>query len=324
MFSHGQKRVKRNKELTEKQNLINQKTEKVCQEFLKMRNTYKTTDKSLDELLQYSAGILELMSDQPTVINFRQELASSKFSHFEKEITKAISEKKTSEELTKIMGEVKSFVEGEVKFNAKLVMADLKSYQLWFYRLWLLKKYAVFERDIYKNNKEAFQTKIDDPESEKKSEPQPYDNFALTKSFKFICKDLKMSEMFLLKDERNFHTWNYRFNLWNSLIEIYPVSRQMMLKSEQEFLDKIHQKNYSNYSTIHFKMKVYKRIQEMGENLNEIFMQELQKVFEGLFISPNEQALYLFQRWLFDELMVKIILEVNQVSQNSKKFDIFI
>ena len=335
MFSHGQKRVKRSKELTEKENLINQKTEKVCQEFLHMRNTYKSTGKSLDELLEYSSGILEIMSDQPTVINFRQELSSQKFIKFEEDLKAIIEAKKDIEELTKFMDKVKSFVEKEMKFNSKLVMADLKSYQLWFYRLWLLKKYAIFERDAYKNNKEAFKPKESDPEKkldietevkteskviEKKPETKSPANFAKTKSFKFIFKDLKMSEMFLLKDERNFHTWNYRFNLWNSLINIYPESRPMILESEREFVNKIHKKNYSNYSTIHFKMKLYQRLVDLGENLNETFLEELQKVFEGLFISPNEQALYLFQRWLFDQLMVKIILSIDKITEKSKKY----
>jgi hypothetical protein len=303
MFSHGQKRVKGKKEISEKEREINQKAEKVCQEFLEIRKTYHSSSKSLKELLEYSAGVLDLMSDQPTVINFRQELINKQFEVFLTKMKELVQEK-TKEEVLSEMSSVKDFIKSEIKFNTKLVMQDLKSYQLWFYRLWLLKKYAVFERDFMINNKDFLE----------------YDEktFSEAESFKFICKDLKMCEMFLMKDERNFHTWNFRFNLWNALIAIYPKFTKKMLLSEKEFLDQIHNKNYSNYSTIHFKMKIYEILETLNEDLHDVYADQLQKVYEGLYISPNEQALYLFQRWLFDRLLPKVILTVQVINSNSK------
>jgi hypothetical protein len=149
-------------------------------------------------------------------------------------------------------------------------------------------------------------------------------NFAETKAFKLISKDLKMSEKFLMKDERNFHTWNYRFNLWNSFVEVYPQARDQILDSEIEFLNLIHKKNYSNYSTIHFKMKIYKRLLSVGRDLREVFQKELENVYEGLFISPNEQALYLFQRWLFDQLKLRFVLSIDHVKENSNVVYVYV
>ena len=301
MFSHGQKRVKRPKQLTEKQILVNQQTEKVCVDFLDLRKNYAQSGKSLDELLQYSTNMLELMSDQSTVMNFRQELVEKKFQDFFARLSKAMAAK---EDPSGITGEIKEFIKREVMLNTKLAMADLKSYQLWFYRLWLLKKYMLFEKKLLGAAR---------PEAEAVALPE-------TKAFKLISKDLKMSEKFLMKDERNFHTWNYRFNLWNSVLQVYPDARDQILKEELAFLDAVHAKNYSNYSTIHFKMKIYQRLVALGQDLDAVFFGELDKIYEGLFISPNEQALYLFQRWLFDQVKPRFIVSVERLEANSNHF----
>lgn len=303
MFSHGIKRVKGKKQpIDEKELLIMKKSDKVCREFLELRKSYKTSNKSLDELLAYSSGVLELMTDQPTVINFRQELTMQKFEDFSSQINQKAKEDQAKEKVLEIVAKLKEFVAMEIKFNTKLVMTDLKSYQLWFYRLWLLKKYALFEKNLMTSHKELLELNEN--------------NFLESKSFKFIFKDLKMCEQFLMKDERNFHTWNYRFNLWNSMVEIYPNFKEKMLEAETGFLNLIHQKNYSNYSTIHFKIKHYQQLILAGKDLSDTFMKELQKVYEGLYISPNEQACYIFQKWLFDQLRPKVVLRVRTMNPN--------
>lgn len=323
MFSHGQKKVKRTEEEIIKQRQINEETEKVCKRFLEVRQTYKTSDKSLDELLTYSSGILEIMSDQSTVINFRQELITEKFNQFKLALKKSFTAENPKKEIMLVLEEIKEFIKKELKFNGKLVMNDLKSYQLWFHRLWLLKSFALMENS-FKGKldmlKKVFKKKIDGDNDDGNSEDgvkgdgEDGDDDGESISSKIVTKDLQMCEMFLNKDERNFHTWNYRFNLWQVMRDLNPDKEKEMIEQEINFIDKIHMKNYSNYSAIHFKIKFYEMKLKLDPSCfsNKFFNQEMTKINQGLFISPNEQALYIFQRWIIKQILPPRLLSAEQ------------
>ena len=315
MFSHGQKKLKKSKEDLEKQHLINVKTEAVCRNFLNQRRTFKTSEKSLDELLEFSAGILEMMSDQSTVINYRQDLISMKFKEFKLALKEALGKENKLEAIATVSSQIKDFIKAELKLNGKLVKADLKSYQLWFHRLWVLRQFALLEHGFLKHFPKLFSSQSP---SEIPLEEAPKKTEAVSK--KVIAKDLQMCEMFLTKDERNFHTWNYRFNLWKILLELYPEEEQALIDSEIKFINQIHKKNYSNYSAIHFKIKFFEmklRINSESFTLNFLF-EEMEKINQGLYISPNEQALYIYQKWILRLLIPLRVSFIRVYSKNGK------
>ena len=63
---------------------------------------------------------MQLVSDIPTVFNFRRELIELSISG------------KSPEEVAKALG-------GEIKLTTKLIQSDTKSYTIWSYRQWLIK-----------------------------------------------------------------------------------------------------------------------------------------------------------------------------------------
>ena len=61
--------------------------------------------------------------------------------------------------------------------------------------------------------------------------------------------------MFLLKDERNFHVWNYRLQLIQLELDIYSddfYKLESIIKKELEFVKTKIKMNFSNYSALHF------------------------------------------------------------------------
>ena len=268
--------------------------------------------------------------------------------------------------------ELKKFVKAELTFLGKLVLEDLKSYQLWFHRLWLLKTLAEFEVGLVKKAPKLFakmaqlkqmqrneeikkqeqpaqknEDKLEEAQTpnqpkhqaEKKNASQPKEEPTQAQTIKTptqtptpkaappqmafekaISQDLMLCEKFLAKDERNFHTWNYRFNVWKVLFQFSSKSHLDLIQSEIQFIDKIHRKNYSNYSAIHFKINFFEKlISETKKPLDtDLLLKELQMVEEGLIISPNEQALYLYQKWLFTHLIPLQLVSVSKISKNSR------
>ena len=76
----------------------------------------------------------------------------------------------------------------EIQLLTEHAKSDPKSYQIWFHRLWTLQQLrAIGQRS---GNLGAFN--------------------------KFADKDLAITELFISKDERNFHAWNYRMELIQS------------------------------------------------------------------------------------------------------------
>eukprot|EP00330_Aristerostoma_sp_ATCC50986_P001700 CAMPEP_0114577312 /NCGR_PEP_ID=MMETSP0125-20121206/1987_1 /TAXON_ID=485358 ORGANISM="Aristerostoma sp., Strain ATCC 50986" /NCGR_SAMPLE_ID=MMETSP0125 /ASSEMBLY_ACC=CAM_ASM_000245 /LENGTH=108 /DNA_ID=CAMNT_0001766527 /DNA_START=337 /DNA_END=663 /DNA_ORIENTATION=- len=66
-----------------------------------------------------------------------------------------------------------------------------------------------------------------------------------------IKAELMLCETMLGRDERNFHVWNYRNWIVNS---IKGPENDTVLK-ELKFLDQKLEQNFSNFSALHFKSK---------------------------------------------------------------------
>lgn len=143
----------------------------------------------------------------------------------------------------------------ELRFTIDCLKKNEKSYSVWQHRIWCLSKM---------------------PQSE-------YQN------------ELQLCNTFLIKDERNFHCWDYRSY-------ISDVA-QADLESEFKFTtEKIHS-NFSNFSAWHRRHKLILRAMSLPDcpkscDLNVIWNEEYKMVLEALFTDPSDQSPWLYHNWL--------------------------
>lgn len=312
------------------------------EQFIKVRKDWQQSDKSLDELLEYSAKVLALMSDTSSSINFRQDLMNAKFKELVgrlKEAAKAEAlrqkeqetqdkqgssegqEKATESkaegqsqperlqpsEKEKVMKELETLIKSEFEMLVGLAMKDPKSYQLWHHRKWMFLK--IWELECQLGIKGLI-------------------------SRKCVQMDLKICDKFLAKDERNFHAWNYRCFLVNYLLERFPDEALAVIEKELDFLQSKLEANFSNYSAIHFKTKymlkreallrpaVFADCEEDQVTLPlDKIKSELSFASEGLFIAPYEQSLWIYVGWLLDR---KKLVAVHKAIVEDQKLELVI
>lgn len=296
-------------EQIEKEKVLIERITKVMSGFLKVRNNWKQQleKKSIDELLKYSQSVLVLMNETPTVYNFREDLLLYKFDMIfkenkekthkeveefilqqkepENENTEPIDKEMNIKDITKknVIETLQKFgeiIKSELEFQVQLIMKDQKSYQLWYHRQWLLKNTHKIE---YSNFKTKDVTK------------------------KALKGELMICQKFLNKDERNFHAWNYRSYIVGFYIECFPDEKIDLQKSELEYLDEKLNKNFSNFSALHFRSKYQIQLASYQQNKSELdavdpgmelFDKEYHTIETGLCMVPYEQSLWIYQRWI--------------------------
>ncbi|EGU11573.1 Microfibrillar-associated protein 1 [Rhodotorula toruloides ATCC 204091] len=127
--------------------------------------------------------------------------------------------------------------------------------------------------------------------------------------------EIKMVEMYLEKDARNFHSWDYRRYLISSILALpsdpspsrsKPLPRPTT-ESELAFTTRKISANFSNFSAWHYRTKLLAKLwDEKGwrpdakERLERVD-QEFELVKQAIWSDPNDQSAWLYHRWLVGE-----------------------
>lgn len=153
--------------------------------------------------------------------------------------------------------EANKCLKDELAFTLDCLKKNEKSYSVWQHRIWVLSKMSPSEYDL----------------------------------------EILLCNMFLAKDERNFHCWDYR----NYISDIAKTD----LESEFDFTtDKINS-NFSNFSAWHRRHKLLLRSLSMSEgecpkrcDLRLVWESEYKMILNALYTDPSDQSPWLYHNWL--------------------------
>jgi hypothetical protein len=196
-----------------------------------------------------------------------------------------------------------AFLLKEIKSILPIMMKNPKSYLLWYHRIWCLVK--CIEIEIKKE-------------------------IPLEKSV--LIGEIGLCNKFFLKDDRNFHCWNYRVKLL-SLISIYFQSTfQKFIEDELKFtLEKI-TINFSNFSAWLYRSKlipiyfVQHNIKWNTKAALDFFKDDLDLIKKAIYTDPKDQSPWNYLSWIitnFSPLYIKDIILDNKNVLTIKYSNVF-
>ena len=190
--------------------------------------------------------------------------------------------------------EAMEYLQKEIKSILPIMMKNPKSYLLWYHRIWCLIK--CIEIEIKKGTE-------------------------LEKSV--LIGEIGLCNKFFLKDDRNFHCWNYRVKIL-SLISIYFQNTfQKFIEDELKFTIEKVTMNFSNFSAWLYRSKlipiyfVQHNIKWNTKEALDFFKDDLELIKKAIYTDPKDQSPWNYLSWIitnFSPIYIKnIILDENNI-----------
>jgi geranylgeranyl transferase type-2 subunit alpha len=130
-----------------------------------------------------------------------------------------------------------------------------------------------------------------------------------TSFFNYASQELSLSENLFILDERNFHCWNYRRWIADSLAA-QQTSKDESLRTELEYTLSCIHRNFSNYSAWHQRSCLLaQRASPFPVSFPDL-VQELALVRKAVFTEPDDQSPWFYRRWVIAEFCKHLAVEV--------------
>ena len=176
----------------------------------------------------------------------------------------------------------------EIKSILPIMMKNPKSYLLWYHRIWSLVK--CMEIEIKKGT-------------------------LLEKSV--LIGEIELCNKFFLKDDRNFHCWNYRVKIL-SLISIYFQNTfQKFIEDELKFTIEKITMNFSNFSAWLYRSKlipiyfVQHNIKWNTKEALDFFKDDLELIKKAIYTDPKDQSPWNYLSWIITNFSPMYIKNIN-------------
>lgn len=296
---HG--RVKsEQKELTEEEKQYIIKAKQLFDECIKLMNEDQKKVIFSEKTLDLTEKVLKINSDIATMWNFRKSYIMHEQSN--KEVIDQLLYK-------------------ELAFTESLFKNDPKSYSLWSNRAWLL--------EFIVNFREADQNLVQ-VERDYLNGLSSFEDLSYTSSFKeslarhssvklkLLVNELELCNKLFKIDDRNFHCWRHRSFVLCCLRRVSVVSSwdsfvQEMQSQELDFLDRMIETNFSNYSAWHHRILLANgsRFDSMDD-----FKRESELVHTAMFTEPNDQSIWQYYFWLVGDFLPSLVFKNNPFEVN--------
>lgn len=176
--------------------------------------------------------------------------------------------------------EMYKFIQNEILQISGIMKKNPKSYALWYHRIWNLRHAAEIEKI---KNLQTIEESI-------------------------LFQEIGLCDKFLSLDDRNFHCWNYRFTIFKMILEFFPDKFLCFLDKELQFTINMIKKNFSNFSSWHYRSKlipIYFEKKQIDWNSPEalnFFKTDLEYITNAIYTDPKDQSPWNYHLWIINNL----------------------
>ncbi|CAL5428154.1 unnamed protein product [Camellia sinensis] len=121
--------------------------------------------------------------------------------------------------------------------------------------------------------------------------------WVLSKGHSFVDQKLQLLGVFLKKDSRNFHAWNYR--------RFVAALKNRSDEEELHFTTDLINENFSNYSSWHNCSVILSHLLEKRAqgsfSKEKVLTEEYDLIHQALFTNPDDQSGWFYHLWLLEQ-----------------------
>ena len=129
--------------------------------------------------------------------------------------------------------------------------------------------------------------------------------------------EINLCDKFFLRDDRNFHCWNYRVQILTLICNYYNNTFDKFIEKELDFtLEKV-KKNFSNFSSWNYRTKlipiffIQKNIKWNTKNALDFFNNDIELLKKAIYTDPKDQSPWNYQSWIITNFSPIYIEDVN-------------
>lgn len=278
--------MKRTKLSQEELALKTQKEEIKKKQYLDLWNALCNTERNQAiDTLKTAADLLVINPENYTVWNLRKKLISEMHRPFAAE-----------------------FIEQELVVTAGAIIENPKAYSPWYHRKWFIGQICgeINEQSNPSGPTTEHCCTFHTNGSLAVQQPNSLESSSCQNESKehrlLLLRELELCNRFLDKDCRNFHCWNYRSFVVESLV---GCRDQEILNQEFQYSYLKLTQNFSNYSAWHYRTKLLLRLAPT-ETIATMLLDELELVRAAYYTQPKDQSAWMYALWVIGQLKGKL------------------